>query len=422
MIFVWVNSETFIKPGRINVPYHMTRMYELVDYLENKKIDTKVLDMEIGSSQFIDLMNEVINGKRKIIVYYATCENYDNVIKYSNIVKEINNNIIQVIYGEIPSISKELLKSSKINYLISRNTDPEISLFDLNKFINRRIKEKEIRGLIKITNNKLIELKKGEYIDPNEWGFPKETYYDYEMAKKVGRSDQVTISVTKGCPFNCMFCLATAQEGLTYRKRPINKIIEFINSSNHDKFKFFSAFFTFDKDYVKELCYAIINNDKKIKWSCCTRADYLQDEELIKLMAEAGCYKISVGVESLSNKNLKDINKRTNRDLIIKSIKLVKKYHIEYKALIMLGIPNQTREELYETIDELTKLKVNIRPTAYTPLFNINEKTKLCDISKYDKWTYYDDNSLITKRELYILVNDISKYKILGDNYNENCD
>ena len=92
-------------------------------------------------------------------------------------------------------------------------------------------------------------------------------------------------------------------------------------------------------------------------------------------------------------------------------------YHIEYKALIMIGIPNQTREELYETIDTLTKLGVTVRPTAYTPLFNINEKAKLYDISKYDKWTYYDKNCNITKRELYILVNDISKYEILkGDN------
>ena len=413
MIFVWANSETFIKPGRINAPYHMTRMYELVDYLDNKSIDTKILDMEIGYSQFIDLVNEVINGKHKVIVYYCTCENFNNVIKYSNIIHELDSDIKQVVYGEVSAISPKVLINSKMDYVISKYYDPEIALYDLNEYLNNRISEEEIRGLIKHKDNKLIELSKGEYLNPNEWGFPKDKYFNYQNMKTIGRDDQITFSITKGCPFNCNFCLATNQEGLVYRRRPIDKIINFINNSEYSKFKFFSAFFTLDKEYVKELCNAIINNGKKIMWSCCTRADYLQDEELIKLMKEAGCYKISVGVESLSNRNLDDINKKTNCQLILKSIDLVKKYNIQYKALIMVGIPNQTREELFETIDILTRLGVTIRPTAYTPLFDINENTNINEISKYDKWTYYDEKSDISKKELYTLVNDISKYKIL---------
>ena len=198
-----------------------------------------------------------------------------------------------------------------------------------------------------------------------------------------------------------------------YRKRPISEIIKYINSVKYTKFKFFSALFTFDTNYVKELCRAIINNKKKIMWSCCTRADLLQDEEMISLMAQAGCYKVSVGVESLSDVELCEINKTTNYEKIINSIKLVQKYGMLYKALIMIGIPNQSRKDLYITIDTLIKHNTLVRPTAYTPLFNINKQMSPNEIATYDKCTFYDNNSDITFKELLILVNDINQYKIL---------
>lgn len=417
MIFIWPNSSTFIKPGRINIPYHLTRMFEVADYLEKKNIDVKLFDMELNLSQFVDIIEYIVSSKEKIVVFYSTTENISNVIKYSNIINEINSNIIQIVYGEVSGICPLVFQNSNFYGVISNDGDPEITLIDVYNCVKGKINEGEIRGLLKNDGNKLVLLSKGEFLEPSEWGFPNNKYFNYEDLKRIGRSEQITITVTKGCNFNCSYCLTKSVEGNKYRKRNIEDIIDYINSVDYKVFKFFSALFTFDKQYVKDLCVAIIKNNKKIKWSCCTRADLLNDEEMIRLMAESGCYKISVGVESLSDKDLNNINKKTNSSVIIESIKLVQKYNIIYKALIMLGIPNQTRKELYKTIDILTKYKTLIRPSMYTPLFSIHKNMNFNEITKFDKYTYYNkQKAQISYKELLLIMSDINNYRLLKGN------
>lgn len=424
MILIWPNSATFAKPSRINLPYHLTRMFEVADFLEKNGVDINIFDMELNLSQFVDIIKQITQQKEKVIAFYSTTENLPNVIKYSDIINEIDKTIIQVVYGEVSGICPKYFIKSNIYGIISKEGDPEITLLDLYNYVNKKIPEKEIRGLIKNDGKQLTNLKKGEYLSPSEWGYPSEKYFDYEDLKRIGRDEQITFTITKGCNYNCNYCLTKNVEGNLYRKRPIENIIQYINLSNHKVFKFFSALFTFDKQYVKDLCRTIIKNKKEIKWSCCTRADLLNDEEMIELMAKSGCYKISVGVESLSDKELSNINKKTNSSRIIDSIKLVHKYGIIYKALIMIGIPNQTREELYNTIDILTKYKTTIRPSAYTPLFNINEDMNEYEITRYDKYTYFSEfNKNITYRELLLLMADTSNYPMLlkeGEK-NDNC-
>ena len=148
--------------------------------------------------------------------------------------------------------------------------------------------------------------------------------------------------------------------------------------------------FTLNKIEAYKLCKAIINNGKKIKWSCTTRPDLLDDEELIKIMAEAGCIKVAVGIESISRSDLEAIDKRYNSDLISNGIDLLNKYGIDYKALVMFGVPNQTQESILYTIEFLRKMGLKIRPTAYTPFYEMNHNMTAEQISKYDKRTYYD--------------------------------
>lgn len=417
MIIIWPKDSTNIKPGRINFPYRLTRLYEVVDYLNKKSINVDYYDMEMQNGHFNGLIYKIINNKIKNAIFYVSLENITNVILYIDYIKKIDQEIKCFVYGEVPGISIEYFEDYNIDGVFIQNKDIECTFEDIYKYENSIIKYEDICGMAFIKDHKIYKINEGKYMNIDLWGFPHDKYFSYEELRKKGEDDQITFTISKGCPFGCEYCLTKKVEGNVLRKRKIDDIINYINQSEHTKFKFFSAIFTADKNYVKELCKRIISNGKKISWSCCTRADMLLDEEMIKLMKQSGCYKISVGIESLSNSDLNQINKSSNNDIIIKSIKLVKKYNIVYKGLIMIGIPNQNRNDLYNTIDTLYKLDVSIRPTAYTPLFDIKKGMKPEEILKYNKWTYYNKNSNISEREILILVNDISKYNILkGDN------
>ncbi len=56
----------------------------------------------------------------------------------------------------------------------------------------------------------------------------------------------------------------------------------------------------------------------------------------------------------------------------------------------MFGMPNQTKENIKYTLEFLNKNNVNIRPTAYTPFYEMNHNMNSSQIAKYDKRTYYE--------------------------------
>ena len=68
--------------------------------------------------------------------------------------------------------------------------------------------------------------------------------------------------------------------------------------------------FVVDKRYVEELCREIIHSNLKISWTCNSRVDTV-DAELLKLMAQAGCWMISFGIESAEQKVLDGVDKGT---------------------------------------------------------------------------------------------------------------
>ena len=128
-------------------------------------------------------------------------------------------------------------------------------------------------------------------------------------------------------------------------------------------------------------------------------------------MAETGCYKIAVGIESVEEKDLKSINKRYKKSKIVEGIKLLKKYGIEYKALIMFGVPKQTKDNIKYTLNFLNQYGVTIRPTAYTPFYEMNHNMNAEQISHYDKRTYYEGIENLNYGDFLRLIYDTEHYQ-----------
>ena len=409
---IWCNSAFNTKPNRINIPYHLTRLYEVADYLQKQNVLVKCFDMEMWVNEYTDLCESVIRENASCFVFYTTTENLPIVIKYSEMLKTINQNCKIMVYGEISAIAPDYFLDYNIDATASIKSDPEISIKSFYDYVFSGDSSKLI-GVNLIKNKQLVLSQNDKWLNPAEWGVPDKKWFSYEDVLKSGRINQMTLTITKGCSFPCDYCITKVTEGIVYRKRPIEQIINFIKNHSYSTYKFFSAFFTLDKEYVASLCRELIKLDKKISWSCCTRADFLQDEELVSLMKQAGCYKVSIGVETLSQTNLNFINKKLEIEQINNSLKLLNKYHITFKALLMFGIPNQTKEDIKATLDILTQYdNVVLRPLAYSQLFDIKRGMSPFEVVKYDKWTNYDFPIEGISRELFFkLLYDVNNYK-----------
>ena len=422
-LFIWQDSGLSTKSNHVNAPYHFVHFGEVIDYVE-KNIEGKVdyIDIEANQTEFQDIMEKIIANNYKAIAFYINTENLQNSIKLNNYIKEINPSSKTIAYGEMPIYLPKYFRESTFDAIVSKECDQEIAILDFFKYQEGLLGKREMRGVILIENKRFTISKKGEYLDSSKWGFTNLEKMPIDSYFKMEKREQVVLTVARGCPYNCPYCNAVLYYGKKERRRPIKDVINYINNNNYEYYKFFAPDFTLNEEYAIEFSKALITNKRKIKWSCTTRPDLLENEEMIKLMAKSGCYKIAIGIESIEPEDLISIDKKYDKNVVQEGIKRLQKYGIEYKALIMFGVPNQTKESIKYTLDFLNKNKVKARPTAYTPFYEMNHNMNAEQISKYDKRTYYEGIEDLSYGDFLRLIYDTKNYKeILAREEEKNC-
>lgn len=200
------------------------------------------------------------------------------------------------------------------------------------------------------------------------------TYTEYRRQKpprwdlvNMKRIFQVAIQVSRGCPFNCDFCLVSKNFGRKMRYREIDNVVEEIKAAPSKYFFFVDDNLTINKKYAKELMKAI--KPLGISWGCMCSLDVATDEELLQLMADAGCFNILVGFESLNPDSLDETQKHHNRggSIYKEAIEKIHAAGIHINASFVVGFDHDKADE-FDRIFDFT-LKHNL-PNVNLHLLN----------------------------------------------------
>jgi anaerobic magnesium-protoporphyrin IX monomethyl ester cyclase len=216
------------------------------------------------------------------------------------------------------------------------------------------------------------------------------------------------MSISRGCVFHCGFCETRKLWGNICRgfspQRVIGEIKDLQNKYGTKGIYFINDNFTLRRKEILELCRLMVKEKLNLEWVCDTRVD-LVDPELMQAMSKAGCKTIWFGVESGSQKILKRIGRNTTLQQIETAFKLCRKNGIQTACSFMLGVPDETLEDMEASLKFAKKLNPD------WCLFNIfiaNPDSKLyqevLESKKYDKLDEfllsvktdeYDFNSLL---------------------------
>lgn len=208
------------------------------------------------------------------------------------------------------------------------------------------------------------------------------------------------IIITRGCPFSCTYCAGYLVSGKKIRHRSVDGVIEEIKTLYHQygikEIHIEDDNFTFYHDLVYEFCRKLKENHLNITWTCPNgvRLDSLT-EKLLMTMKEAGLYSISVGIESGSDKILRDMRKNLTKEKIREKVELIKNCGLEVSGFFIIGYPTETKEEIIETINFAKSLNLKragfslFKPFPGTEATrNLVEKGELKEMSDED-WTHF---------------------------------
>jgi len=165
--------------------------------------------------------------------------------------------------------------------------------------------------------------------------------------------DTHILMTSRGCPWACTFCGAETSWGRGFRANSIDYVLDAIASVIErlpvKMIQIKDDTFTTNKKRVLALCKEMQKRKLRFFWSCDTRVDLLSDE-LLREMRLAGCQRLSLGVESGSQRILDLIDKKITVDEILESTNLAKKYGIKVRYYMMLGNRGETRQSFEETL------------------------------------------------------------------------
>lgn len=168
---------------------------------------------------------------------------------------------------------------------------------------------------------------------------------------------EMSIHTSRGCPFSCVFCANPALHGKTVRAMSVGRVIREVlyMKEQHDMNVLLieDDHFFFNKDRAKEILKEISGLGVRIEFPNGI-AVYAIDDEVAKLLNEAGTSTVALAVESGSDYVLKNIiNKPLNTKIIKQKVKILRAHGVQCHAFIVIGLPGEMPEHRQETLDLL---------------------------------------------------------------------
>ena len=247
--------------------------------------------------------------------------------------------------------------------------------------------------------------------DLDELPRPAYKYFPLEKYRLFGRR-VLPVVTSRGCPFNCSFCVTPRMFHHTFRmRRPKNVVdeLEWLRDVHGaESISFYDDMLTYDKKRIYEICEGIKKKKLDLPWDCQSRVDTVSKEMVFK-MREAGCEEIFFGVETGSQQILDTMGKKTSIEQNEKAIKWAKDAGIFVAISVVIGYPGETRHTIKQTLDFIRRVKPDdaflcvATPTPGSELRTIIEKKgwkMSSDWSLYDLATPVFESPDLTSEEI----------------------
>lgn len=328
--------------------------------LRGRGYDIKLID---GQAEPMDLKDIKILSETErydaAIVNSTTVTFFDD-IETAKAIKNGCKRTVIILYGtHVTALPEDALKYDEVDIVLRQ--DPEFSAMEVIESLKEKKQQASIKGISykdgeKICNNENTDLSR----DLDDLPYPALDLLDNEAYRLPKTGNRFTIIRTsRGCPFMCTFCTSRLYYGNKWRTRSVDNVIGEIERDIKEygikDYLFNSETFNFNKQWVMEFCQKLITKGIGIRWMCNTRVDTL-DDEMLGMMKKAGCWLLSIGIESGDERILKTVKKGINLQKAEEAVKLTKKHGLQTIAYFILGLPGENKESLKNTINFAKKL------------------------------------------------------------------
>lgn len=208
------------------------------------------------------------------------------------------------------------------------------------------------------------------------------------------RTPNTSCISSRGCPYACSYCDRSVFRR-SFRYNSAEYLYEHVlylkERFGIRHINFYDDQFTFNRARVEKFCNLMITNAPCLTFNCAARAEHI-DPNLLRLMQAAGCWMISLGIESGDEELLTQHRQNANLNMMAEKIRMIKKANIRVKGLLMMGLPGESEQSIKRSMKYVFSLPIDdINLAKFTPFPGSPLYQKIHDLGTFNEdWEKMD--------------------------------
>ena len=286
--------------------------------------------------------------------------------------KKTNPEIVTVMGGANPSVLPErVLENMCVDYVVLG--EGEKTIVELIGKLNERENLADQAAIGFRRTDGTIQVNRGMNYIENVDGIPLPAYHLFNIENYFGamavhgkRETErfMPVITSRGCPMGCTFCTAHNVWGKKYRARSPESVVSELKMLKQkygiEEIIFEDDNITLDKKRAEKLFDLMIFEKLNLIWTVPNGiALFTVDENLLKKMKQAGCYKVNFAVESGCQRVLDQVIKKPlNLTKLTPLIKYARDIGLQVGAFFIVGLPGETLAEIRQSFRYMRKHKL----------------------------------------------------------------
>ena len=352
------------------------------------------------------ILSDIRKENPNIIGFSVYIWNVEIIKKLLLEIKQILPNVKIILGGpEVSYEYNEFFTNYSVDYIIAN--EGEISFHLLLKALENNLLINDIPNLIYINKN-LIKKNNLKTIDNlDELKLP----YNFEKDFKTIPNKVQYVELSRGCPYNCSYCLASLEKGLRFFSIDrVKRTVDFLVKKGAKTIKFLDRSFNANPKLAQEfLDYIISRNYQNTVFQFEINGDILKDDFISFLIKKVpkNLIRFELGIQSTNDLVNKEVNRYQDTVKLIKIIKKLKKSNVTLHLDLIAGLPYENLTSFKNTFNTIYQLFADelqlgfLKVLKGTKIYFTTNKHKI----NYQSIAPYEiiDNKYITKTELEVI-------------------
>ncbi len=304
------------------------------------------------------ILKDIYRNDYDAVFFSTYIWNVYDTAKICENLKKVKPNIIIGLGGpEVSYDSKDAMEKYEfVDYILCG--EGELVFRDLTEHLLGKRKIEDVEGIVYRYNNNVIVNKEKELLQNlDEIPSPYENLDPTEYENRI-----VYYETSRGCPFNCQYCLSSTLKGLRYFsidrvKRDLKKLID----ARVSQIKFIDRTFNANKKFAQEIMKFLMDNDNGYTTYHFEVTAHLLDDDTLEFLKDCkeGLFQFEIGVQSTNQKTLDAVGRRDDFKKLSYVVQKVASYRNIHQHLdLIAGLPYEDYNSFENSFNDVFNLGI----------------------------------------------------------------